>query len=513
MYELNDRNSYTLKISRSCVHQLRFSELFLDDARRGLAILIIDSLSDYVDGKLVYPLKSTMIKHFRDTICSNDLKLKGILIDLEFIGCIVIRNDRLTQYKKPKWELQISKLYQTQDWYTFTDDMPEFQMIDKLKKRKIAKRKRIWNDDKLVIDEKYLKFMEDEFVNTELIELMRKRNSGVYVQSETMKSKVGRFYGIYSNIKREYRKFIKDSNTGEYLIEIDNKASQISFLLSYLEIINKTTNSETFRLELDELKEIQRTISFHDYFSNAINSKTNIDRDTIKPLVFKFMFGSFDNHDNPYFNREVKDEFNKRNYNIELVWNTFVTIFKRQFPETYRILSIEHNKLKFYKTSIAAKVQKNESNWLKDIIKRLVKIANTNPEFQYYTLHDSVAFSKQFFPEVLAIIKEVNQQWNVKCGVELNYKISGIHEIEKAHINHTENREKAIICAFDEIVDTKLDTKIEIEVDTRIHTWIKSGKEYWRIRSKKGNKTALKSKVSYEEFLEIAKEWLKVNIS
>lgn len=109
MYELNDRNSYTLKISRSCVHQLRFSELFLDDARRGLAILIIDSLSDYVDGRLVYPLKSTMIKHFRDTICSNDLKLKGILIDLEFIGCIVIRNDRLTQYKKPKWELQIDR--------------------------------------------------------------------------------------------------------------------------------------------------------------------------------------------------------------------------------------------------------------------------------------------------------------------------------------------------------------------------------------------------------------------
>lgn len=103
----------------------------------------------------------------------------------------------------------------------------------------------------------------------------------------------------------------------------------------------------------------------------------------------------------------------------------------------------------------------------------------------------------------------MNLQWNVKCGVELNYKISGIYEIEKAHINHTENREKAIICAFDEKLDTKLDTKIEIDVDTRIHTWIKSGKEYWRIQTKKGNKTALKSKVSYEEFLEIAREWLK----
>lgn len=104
----------------------------------------------------------------------------------------------------------------------------------------------------------------------------------------------------------------------------------------------------------------------------------------------------------------------------------------------------------------------------------------------------------------------MNQQWNVKCGVELNYKISGTREIEKAHINHKENREKAIICAFDENAGTKLDTKIEIDAGTRIHTWIKSGKEYWRIRDKeRGYKVALKSKVSYEEFLEIAREWLK----
>lgn len=506
MYELNDRNSYTLKISKFCVEQLRFSELFLDDARRGQAISIIDSLSDFVDGKLVYPLKSTMIKHFRDTVCSNDLKLKEILIDLEFIGIINVRNDRLTQYKKPKWELQISKLYQTQDWYTFTEKMPEFQMIDKLKKRKVQKRKLIWNDDRLVIDEKYLKFIEeDDCTNRELIELMRKRNAGENVQSETMKSKVGRYYGIYSNLKREYRKFIKDANTGEFLIEIDNKASQISFLLAYLEIINKTTNSEAFRLELDELKEIQRIDSFHDYFSKAINSKTNIDRDSIKPLVFKFMFGSFSNHDNPYFNQEVKDEFNKRNYDIKLVWNTFVNIFKTQFPETYRILSIEHNKLKFYKTSIAAKIQKNESNWLKDIIKQLIKIAKVNPQFQYYTLHDSISFSREFFPEVLAIIKEVNQQWNVKCGVELNYKISGIHQNQKAHIESDKQREKAVICAFDYQVDTKVDTNL----DERVHTWIKNGKEYWRVRTKKANKVALKSNCTYEEFLDIAREWLK----
>lgn len=496
MYELN-KHSYTLKVSKYCVNALRTSELFLDDIKRSRAVLILDLLTDYINGKMIYPVKDKLMKYIRENICSNDTKLKQIIIDLETAGMILFKNDRLTKYKRPLWQLQITKEYQNNLWYTFAEEMPEFNTINKIKTRMIKNQQAIWNDDKLTLDEKYLTYLQEEHSNNYFIEFMRQRNDGNFIQSETKKSQVGRFYGIYSNIKREYRKYIKDANTGNYLMEIDNKASQISFLLSYLEIVNAKTNSDRFRLELDELKEIQREDSFHDYFAKAINTKTPIDRNTIKPLIFKFVFGNITNHNSKHFNKEIQEEFKQKNYDIELVWEYLVSIFRTQFPETYRILQIEYNKLKYFKTTIAANVQKNESSWLKDIISQLKKLAKKHPEFQYYTLHDSISFSREFFPEVLSIVKDVNEKWFLKCGVELNYKISGTQEITKAHIEDNTHREIALICA------------LGTSLDNRIKTWTKGNKEYWRIKDKQhGDKCALKSKYTREQFLEIVKEWL-----
>lgn len=417
--------SYKLKISKEIVETIRSSNLFEKSPKRARAYKILDTLVDWTNSKLSYPCKSDLVGFFRKSVCRNDATLKEIVTDLKTLGILCVWTNKVNLWKKPVWEFQIDQNFHKGTWYEFSEKDSEYLELLKIEAKNTNRRKQIWNDGFIKIDENVLQEIKDSGKHGKFVEVMESRNEGELEPSEVVTARHGRLFGIYSNLPREARQYLYDGYTGKRLLEIDNKASQASFLLNFLRNITKKTATEKLLLELDELEEIQETSSLHDFLSSEIfKNLADIDRESIKKLIFKFLFGQFTIHDKVLaFNKETLKEFENKNFEIETVWKAIVSIFRVQFSEVYRLLCGVCLKCKQQGTTLAAKMQNMESKWLKDILVHFRKVSQEDERFQYFTIHDAFFFSEKYQEQIVSIISSVNDKWFSEKGLKLRFSI------------------------------------------------------------------------------------------
>lgn len=418
--------SVKLKLSKEIIEKLRESIWFENIKDRAIALLICDMLVNYDGNTLNYPAKNNMLTVFKKYICKDSTKIKLIIERLFKMHLICLDKTEINLWKKPLWNLQIREEYQNGEWYNFSENDSEYNLLAKIKNRNRKKHQSKWNDGFILLPE-----TDFENVSSDALEIFERRHFGEVVKSRIKKTaKSGRLFGIYTNMPGDLRKKLIDGYTGNQLAEIDLKASQVSFVLSFMR--NKSENhiNETeIKKELAELNAIQKESSFHDYFlnlilNNGLKLDLEIDRDSIKPLIFKFLFGNFAKHDDlPYFAKEIKELFDYKHYDLLKVWHLFISIVKVQFPYFYNFMAETTYKIKKKNDTLSRKMQKNESIWLEEILKALRQISKNDESFQYYTVHDAVYFSSEFLENVVEIFDRVNKNWKEKYDINLFYKI------------------------------------------------------------------------------------------
>jgi hypothetical protein len=402
------------KISKYTLFILRQSEYFQDVKNRSRAIQIIDILSNYIKEKQIieYPVKKNYLQVLKNSICktdnTNNSPVKEILLDLEKIGMICIYRDVQTIYQKKGWSFQVNSNFQDNGWYHFTENDSEMSHLKEIETRNEKIRVSNQSDFAISVPEEYLERLEK--THKSLVDIFKRRNDGEDISTEVHNSKCGRLYSEYTNIEREIRHNLIDLNTGMKLKEIDNKASQVSFLIKFLKDMTRKTASKEMNLEILKLESIQFQSSFHDYFQIQLSKNgLYIERDLIKSLVFKLLFGEFSKHFLPVFKDELLEKYNQ-SY-LKSIWYNFLNTFKSIFPEIYKYLYAVTENMKNQNETLARNLQKIESNWLKDIIKELKKFQKLHQDFQFITIHDSISFSAQYFSKIKRIYQKVNHKW------------------------------------------------------------------------------------------------------
>jgi hypothetical protein len=331
-----------LRLSKDTIHFLR--ESFEDIKERARAIYAIDFLSFVKNSsktsseKITYENKKGILSALRTRLSTsvNGQKdpTKDILQKLHSLGIIVLLKDDLNEYGKPVWEMHVEQNFQDYSWYSFTEEDPEFSFLKKLKEKNLQKRQNRHKDASIKISEKYIEDLGK--VAPTLAEIMIQRNEGKEIPTETSIGRTGRIYTTYTNLPKKFRKLLTDSS-GNTLQEIDIASSQCSFLLGFLR--NLKTLSKENVIELEKLEHIQKEYSWHTYFSEVLkNQGINISRDLMKPLIFKFIFGDFNQHEKAFLKKETEEALKESNLNPKETWNAVIQHFQESFPTIYNLL-------------------------------------------------------------------------------------------------------------------------------------------------------------------------------
>ena len=416
----------TLRISQSTVEFLRYNVKSAEDRARMISIMNV--LCHETSGSWDYTAKRNIKNYLRENIIPNQIKLNNILEEMKTLGLICLDCKEISYWKKPVYTMQIELNFQDKSFYTFKPEHSESLFLAEIELRKIKVKANRWNDGQITLPRSILNSIEPSTnISKDFIELMRRRQEGEDVKSVVSRSKCGRYFSTFSNIPKEIRNQLIDNNTGYNLGCLDNKASQVSFLISYLRNCTRNTAKNEMINELDRLEEIQITSSFHDFLTSEINKSQYVTREAIKMLVMKLLFGDWRLHDLAvlYSKTASKDEqlkifgkeavqcFEDNKWNIIEVWNLCVMCFKYNFPNVYQyMIGIMKRK---NTNSVADITQKLEANWMEDLTCKLKVLKNNLKRFgrdlQYFTLHDAVYFSPDYFELVKNIFLQNNTDW------------------------------------------------------------------------------------------------------
>lgn len=399
---------YDLKIDKEIIRELRQSDLSIKD--RSYSLLILDRLVKRNHGKLEYPERKNLITSFRNSICNNHETIHRLLNFLNDLGLIVFYKDaERNEYNKPKYSAQIDQNFHTNNWYTLTENDIELKYIKAITEKKSGNRIKRQNDSQIGFPQYVLETIKDQYPT--YYELFSRKNDGEYLPTEVMKGNTGREYSLYTNMKRDIRKELIDLNTGKKLVNIDITSCQISLALGFIrECFKKPSKQLTEELEI--LESIQSTISFHTYFEKILlENGINVSRECIKPLVFKMLFGNFNLHDKNYFKKELIEKFEGNGFNIELIWEHFISEFKSRFSNVYFCLRHLSNNAEKKGTTLAAILQRKESEFIISV-KALIK--KNFKDLPFFTVFDSIYFPEEYKAKIKRLFQKVQHKWKKK---------------------------------------------------------------------------------------------------
>lgn len=396
---------------------------------------IEDKRTDTVKYEITYKSHAGVKEYIRKHFAANHFKLEEILSLMTDKGLLVCDYKEKNHYNASMLTVIIDSNFQIPGVYTFTENDGEYKYLMKIKQKELTIKQNIWNDGRIGLLREDLDAVQDHIKNNpkesyyqslkNYVDILTRRLEGEDINSTVIKTRCGRYYSAFSSFPSELRKKLVDLETGIELACIDNKASQVSFLISVIAGETKNTASQTMRAELEYLKRIQIESSFHDFMSEELS----VSREVIKKLIMKLLFGDWRMHDQAmlysqhvstenklkFFDPDTVRFFEEENLNIIDVWNNMVICFKKHFGEVYRyMIGIMKRKSK---ASIADLTQKAEGRWMRDLQVQLKKLSRSEAKagrsFQFSTLHDSVYFSAQYFDKVKEIFTEVNKNWEI----------------------------------------------------------------------------------------------------
>ena len=420
---------------------------------RARVISIFHELSREDDGAWTYLPMKGIKNYLRERIVPNHKQLNTILDVMKTLGLICLDNTEKNHFGTVVSNMQIELQFQDSSFYTFTENHSETKYLKKIvpKTQKVMESR--WNDGQITLPQDVLDTLDPDFdnVSEDFKALMQKRILGEDVKSVVSRAKCGRFFGTFSTLPSHIRDLLIDNNTGNRLACIDNKASQISFLVAYLRNNTKRSAKDSMKSELDKLEQIQTSSSFHDFLTSSINSKSHtskeeeerdtpymcdISRNAIKKLVMKLLFGDWRWHDNAelfsktisktdkvkFFSKEVVEHFENNGWDILDVWIECVNCFKENFQSIYcYMIGIMNRK---EKNSVADITQKLEGDWMKGLQEKLKVLVNAKKragiDLQFFTLHDAVYFSPEHFQEVRQVFMDHNKEWEQYHGLKVN---------------------------------------------------------------------------------------------
>lgn len=204
---------------------------------------------------------------------------------------------------------------------------------------------------------------------------------------------VNRFFSSITNLNKELRPFIKDSN-GDDLIGIDFKSSHTFHLLSMI-LNNKkvptsintekeggmSPNVGTFFGEGKKMLNLAQTVGIYEYITEMHQQELNekIDREKAKEIfINRFLYGQYPNQ-----------QLSK--------W------VKSLFPEITKYIDNIGN------DQLSSELMRSESKLLNNIIVR--RIAIETPGATVYGIFDSILVDKKHFDEVYNIIIEESSRY------------------------------------------------------------------------------------------------------
>ena len=405
---VNDKLIKT-KLDKEIVEELRKTDLPIKF--RAYCIKILDELVIWKNGILEYNPVKKLIKRLKSKICSTHKTIHFLLNFLRQKNLILFfQSEYKNQYGKFEYSAQIEQNFHNQEWYTFSENDEEFEYLKRNISKKDNNRINRQNDAGIGLLENDLEKIKDSHPN--VYQTLRDRLDGIYVRTPTKKGSGGREYSMYTTMERDIRESLVDLNTGEKLESIDITACQISLALGLIKNTFIKNASQELLQEIDSLENIQSTISFHTYFQNLLIKKNvNVSRNCIKPLVFKMLFGNFALHDLNVFNKDLKEEFEENGFNIELIWKTFIFEFRSIFPNIYRCLNYLSKKAEKNSTTLAAILQKKESEIMTAIKTEAKKQI---PNLNFFTVFDSIYFPKESYNKMKRVFKKIQNKFSKK---------------------------------------------------------------------------------------------------
>jgi hypothetical protein len=405
---VNDRLIKT-KLDKGIVEELRRIDLPIKF--RAYCIKILDELIIWKNGILEYNPVKKLIKRLKSKVCSTHGTIHFLLNILRQKNLILFfQSEYKNQYGKFDYSAQIEQNFHNQEWYTFSEDDEEFEYLKRTSAKKENNRINRQNDAGIGLLENDLEKIKDTHPN--VYQIMKDRLDGIYVRTPTKKGICGREYSIFTSMKKDIRECLVNLNTGEELESIDITACQISLALGLIKNTFIKNASPELLQEIDSLENIQSTISFHTYFQNLLQQKNvNVSRNCIKPLVFKMLFGNFALHDLNVFNKDLKEEFEENGFDIEHIWKTFIFEFRSIFPNVYRCLNYLSKKAEKNSTTLAAILQKKESEIMTAIKTEAKKQI---PNLNFFTVFDSIYFPKEFYNKMKRVFKKIQNKFSKK---------------------------------------------------------------------------------------------------
>lgn len=405
---VNDKLIKT-KLDKEIVEELR--KIDLPIKFRAYCIKILDELVIWKNGILEYNPVKKLIKRLKSKICSTHKTIHFLLNFLRQKNLILFfQSEYKNQYGKFEYSAQIEQNFHNQEWYTFSENDEEFEYLKRNISKKDNNRINRQNDAGIGLLKDDLEKIKDSHPN--VYQTLRDRLDGIYVRTPTKKGLCRREYSMYTTMERDIRESLVDLNTGEKLESIDITACQISLALGLIKNTFIKNASQELLQEIDSLENIQSTISFHTYFQNLLIKKNvNVSRNCIKPLVFKMLFGNFALHDLNVFNKDLKEEFEENGFNIELIWKTFIFEFRSIFPNIYRCLNYLSKKAEKNSTTLAAILQKKESEIMTAIKTEAKKQI---PNLNFFTVFDSIYFPKEFYNKMKRVFKKIQNKFSKK---------------------------------------------------------------------------------------------------
>lgn len=415
-------NEIITKIDKILLEELRQTELPIK--YRAYSIKILDELiqKNSKNKQLEYSPVKKLIKRLRMNVCSTSDTIHYVLNFLKNRNFILFfQSEQKNQYGKKDYSAQIEQNYHNQDWYTFTENDEEYEYLKRVTTKKEINRTKRHNDVNIGLLENDLELIKATHPN--VYQTLKERLDGLYIRTPVKKGLCGREYSMYTNLPKSIRASLVDLNTGDKLESIDITACQISLALGLIKNTFSKNATKELLQEIDSLENIQRTISFHTFFQKILESNgVNVSRDCIKPLVFKMLFGNFNQHNLNVFKNGMKEEFEQNGFNLELIWKTFLNEFRLRFSNVYDCLNYLSKKATENNTTLAAILQKKESEIMiaiKTEAKKQIKGIN------FFTVFDSIYFPKEFYNKMRRVFKKIqntfskrNYSFNVKFNNE-----------------------------------------------------------------------------------------------
>ena len=445
---LNRENQFVTKIDSILLEELRQTNLPIKF--RVYAIKLLDELIQKKD-KLEYSPVKSLIKRMKVKVCATHSTIHYILNYLkenQFI--LFFQSEQKNQYGKNDYSAQIEQNYHNQDYYTFTEKDVEYEYLKRSTTKKEIKRTKRHNDVNIGLLENDLERIKQSHPN--VYQTLKERLDGLYIRTPVKKGMCGREYSMYTNLPKSIRASLVDLNTGGKLESIDITACQISLALGLI----KNTFSENATPELIEeintLENIQRTISFHTFFQKILESNgVNVSRDCIKPLVFKMLFGNFNQHKLNVFKNGMKEEFQEKGFDVEIIWQTFLEEFKLRFSNVYKCLNYLSKKADMNNTTLAAILQKKESEIMISIKTEAKKQI---PGINFFTVFDSIYFPKECYNKMRRVFKKIQNTFSKK-NYSFNVKFNNENSPEEKTLTEQATRENNYVSFSKEVIKIK----------------------------------------------------------